>query len=66
VGEKENKSVLALVQFNGSLKVDFQGSRITSDRSLLLVRDVDGRLGSASILATCGRARTRGLRSRIF
>ena len=31
--------------FNGFLKVAFQGSRVTSDAGLLLVRELDERLG---------------------
>ena len=31
--------------FNASLKVDFQGSRVTSDVGLILVRELDERLG---------------------
>jgi hypothetical protein len=31
--------------FNSSLKVDFQGSRVTSDGGLILVRELDERLG---------------------
>ena len=31
--------------FNASLKVDFQGSRVTSDGGLILVRELDERLG---------------------
>ena len=31
--------------FNSSLKVDFQGSRVTSDGGLVLVRELDERLG---------------------
>ena len=31
--------------FNGFLKVAFQGSRITSDAGILLVRELDERLG---------------------
>ena len=29
------------VSFNASLKVDFQGSRVTSDGGLILVRELD-------------------------
>ena len=32
--------------FNGFLKVAFQGSRITSDAGLILVRELDERLGA--------------------
>jgi hypothetical protein len=31
--------------FNASLMVDFQGSRVTSDVGLILVRELDERLG---------------------
>ena len=37
--------------FNGFLKVAFQGSRITSDAGLILVRELDERLGLAGIIA---------------
>ena len=37
--------------FNGFLKVAFQGSRITSDAGLLLVRALDERLGLATLIA---------------
>ena len=37
--------------FNGFLKVAFQGSRITSDAGLLLVRELDERLGLATLIA---------------
>jgi hypothetical protein len=43
VGETENQPFQ--LSFNGSLKVDFQGSRVTSDGGLLLVRELDERLG---------------------
>ena len=36
--------------FNGFLKVAFQGSRITSDAGLILVRELDERLGLAGII----------------
>ena len=37
--------------FNSSLKVDFQGSRVTSDGSLLPVRELDERLGLSELIA---------------
>ena len=37
--------------FNGFLKVAFQGSRITSDAGLILVRELDERLGLEAIMA---------------
>ena len=43
MGEKENKPFQ--LSFNGSLKIDFQGSRVTSDGGLILVRELDERLG---------------------
>ncbi len=33
------------LSFNGSLKVGFQGSRVTSDEGLILVSELDERLG---------------------
>ena len=38
-------------RFNGFLKVAFQGSRITSDAGLILVRELDERLGLATLIA---------------
>ena len=38
-------------EFNGFLKVVFQGSRITSDAGLLLVRELDERLGLATLIS---------------
>jgi hypothetical protein len=43
MGEKQNQPFQ--LSFNSSLKVDFQGSRVTSDGGLLLVRELDERLG---------------------
>ena len=43
MGEKENKPFQ--LTFNGFLKVDFQGSRVTSDGGLILIRELDERLG---------------------
>ena len=37
--------------FNGFLKVAFQGSRITSNAGLLLVRELDERLGLATLIS---------------
>jgi hypothetical protein len=38
------------LSFNPSLKVDFQGSRVTSDGSLVLVRELDERLGFGELI----------------
>jgi len=43
VGEIQNRPFQ--LSFNPSLKVDFQGSRVTSDGGLVLVRELDERLG---------------------
>jgi hypothetical protein len=43
MGEKQNQSFQ--LSFNTSLRGDFQGSRVTSDGGLLLVRELDERLG---------------------
>jgi hypothetical protein len=56
---------------NPSLKVDFQGSRVTSDSGLLLVRELDERLGLSALIAENikgGSAATVNLQSagRIF
>jgi hypothetical protein len=49
VGEKDNGPFQ--FTFNGFLKVAFQGSRVTSDAGLLLVRELDERLGLETIIA---------------
>ena len=49
MGEKENQPFQLC--FNPSLKVDFQGSRVTSDGGLLLVRELDERLGLSLLMA---------------
>ena len=38
------------LSFNGSLRVDFQGSRVTSDGGLILVRELDERLGLSALV----------------
>ena len=43
MGEKQTKPFQ--LSFTGSLKVDFQGSHVTSDGGLILVRELDERLG---------------------
>ena len=48
MGEKENKPFQ--LSFNGLLKVDFQGSRITSDGGLILIRELDERLGLGKLI----------------
>ncbi len=48
MGEKGNKPFQ--LTFNGTLKVDFQGSRVTSDGGLLLVRELDERLGLGKLI----------------
>ncbi len=39
------------LSFNTSLKVQFQGSRVTSDGGLILVRELDERLGFGDLIA---------------
>jgi hypothetical protein len=67
VGETQNQSFQ--LSFNPSLKVDFQGSRVTSDAGLLLVRELDERLGLSALIGENimdnRGARTRSCRSRI-
>ena len=48
MGEKENKPFR--LTFNGFLKVDFQGSRVTSDGGLILLRELDERLGLGKLI----------------
>jgi hypothetical protein len=49
VGETQNPPFQ--LSFNSSLKVDFQGSRVTSDAGLLLVRELDERLGLSQLIS---------------
>ena len=49
MGEKQNQPFQLF--FNASLKIDFQGSRVTSDGGLILVRELDERLGFGELIA---------------
>src|SRR3990170_8237804 len=49
MGEKPNQPFQ--LTFNAALKVDFQGSRVTSDGGLILVRELDERLGFSDLIA---------------
>ena len=54
------------LSFNAALKVEFQGSRVTSDGGLILARELDERLGFSDLIAqhiTDPRPRTPGSRS---
>jgi hypothetical protein len=58
VGETQNRPFQ--LSFNSWLKVDFQGARVTSDGGLLLVRELDERLGFGQLIErhlTDGRGR---------
>ena len=46
----ENETEPFQFTFNGFLKVAFQGARVTSDAGLVLVRELDERLGLEAIL----------------
>jgi hypothetical protein len=48
VGETQDRPFQ--LSFNSSLKVDFQGSRVTSDGGLVLVRELDERLGFGELV----------------
>ena len=48
MGERQNQPFQ--LSFNGSLKVDLQGSRVTSDGGLILVRELDERLGFSELI----------------
>ena len=48
MGETQNRPFQ--LSFNSSLKVDFQGSRVTSDGGLVLVRELDERLGLSELM----------------
>ena len=48
MGDKQNQPFQ--LSFNGLLKIDFQGSRVTSDGGLILVRELDERLGFGDLI----------------
>ena len=48
MGEKQNQPFQ--LSFNASLKVDFQGSRVTSDGGLIVVHELDERLGLEKLI----------------
>jgi Transposase DDE domain group 1 len=48
VGEMENRPFQ--FSFNSSLRADFQGARVTSDGGLILVRELDERLGLSELV----------------
>ena len=48
MGETQNRPFQ--LSFNSWLKVDFQGARVTSDGGLLLVRELDERLGFGELM----------------
>lgn len=49
MGEKQNQPFQQ--SFNASLKVDFQGSGVTSDGGLMLVRELVERLGIGDFIS---------------
>jgi Transposase DDE domain group 1 len=48
VGETQSRPFQ--LSFNSSLRVDFQGARVTSDGGLILVRELDERLGLSALI----------------
>ena len=57
MGEKQTKPFQ--LSFNGLLKVDFQGSHVTSDGGLILVRELDERLGLGELIGASQRLPAR-------
>ena len=49
MGEKQSPPFQ--LSFNASLRIDFQGSRVTSDGGLILVRELDEHLGFGELIA---------------
>ena len=50
MGEKQNGPFQ--LSFNASLKIDFRGPQVTSDGGLILVRELDERLGFGELNTT--------------
>lgn len=50
MGETKNQAFQ--LSFNKLLRIDFQGSRVTSDGGLVLVRELDERLGVSTLIET--------------
>ena len=48
MGEKQNRPFQ--LSFNSSLKIDFKGSRVTSDGGLMMVRELDKCLGFGGLI----------------
>jgi hypothetical protein len=48
VGETQKRPFQ--LSFNSSLKIEFQGSRVTSEGGLVLVRELDERLGFGELV----------------
>ena len=63
MGEKQNQSFQ--LSFNASLKVDLRGSRVTSDGGLVLVRELDERLGLGELIAQHLTDSRRGKNTRL-
>ncbi len=67
MGENEKRAFQ--LSFNPSIRVAFQGSRVTSDGGLLLLRELDERLGLGEFAAECltdARAKNAQLPLRIM
>jgi hypothetical protein len=58
MGEKQNQPFQ--LSFNAALKIEFQGSRVTSDGGLILVRELDERLGLGELIEQHLRDPRRG------
>ncbi len=63
MGEQQNQSFQ--LSFNPSLKVNFQGSRVTSDGGLLLVRELDECLGLSELISKLLTDGRRGMNTQL-